>query len=356
MDFFKILKTASRGGASDILLKVGSYPRFRFDGKLVDLADGQPISLELMNHWITNELSKEVSEKYQSGEDVDFAIVGSDGKRYRANLFKQRGNPGLVIRVISSAIASIEELQLPSAIANIVGLKRGLVLITGATGSGKSTTLAAIIQKINETRETHVITVEDPIEFSFVDIKSTVNQREVGSDVESFSSALRSALRQNPDIIYVGELRDKETTEMALMAAETGHLVLSTLHTSNSIETFTRIMGYFEPHLHQNLRIMLANTINTVVSQRLVSKRNNEGLIAAHEILINNSYIKDLILKGEDFEKVHEAIIKDNAGTGMMSFDQSLLKLYRKNQISSREALKHASNAPDLKLHLQGVS
>jgi twitching motility protein PilT len=228
--------------------------------------------------------------------------------------------------------------------------------VTGATGSGKSTTLAAVIQRINIERQAHIITIEDPIEYVFEEKMSTVNQREIGLDTSSFGQALRAALRQNPDVILVGELRDRETTETALMAAETGHLVLSTLHTNDAVESLTRLMSYFEPHQHQALRIMLSQTLRAVVSQRLVTRADGQGRVAAMEVMICNALIRDTILKGANFDPLYHAIRSGKDTYGMQSFDQALIHLAQQGVITEEEALKNSSNPDDMKLAMRGVT
>jgi twitching motility protein PilT len=354
MDLDRILKVAVRGGASDVILKTGEIPRFRFNGNLVPLSDGHSITPEIMAQWITKIIPERMIEKSKTG-DCDFAYQAPNGNRFRVNLFKQRASFGLVFRIISTHVKSLEELQLPAILSRLTLEKRGLILVTGATGSGKSTTLAAMIQKVNEERAAHIITIEDPIEFSFRDARSTINQREVGQDTESFSIALRAALRQNPDIILVGELRDKETTETALMAAETGHLVLSTLHTSDAVESLTRILSFFPPHAHSNLRQVLANALLAVISQRLVRTADGKGMTAANEILISNANVKETILKTEDFGSLHKIIEEGQDTYGMLSFDHCLYELYHAGIITYEEALAQASRRDNLLLKIRGV-
>ncbi len=355
MDIERILKVAVRGGASDVILKTGSVPRFRFNGELISLSDGAVITAETMTGWVQNMLPRHLLQKLETIEDLDFSYQSKNGNRFRVNLFRQRQSYGLVMRVVSSHVKSIEELQLPAIFRDFAKEKRGLILVTGSTGSGKSTTLAAMIESINISKPAHIITIEDPIEFSFADRMSTIQQREIGVDCPSFPAALRSALRQNPDIILVGELRDRETTETALMAAETGHLVLSTLHTLDAVETMTRLLSYFPPHQHQALRIMLSTTLRAVISQRLVPRKDNKSLAAAFEILVGNAQVKECILKGEDFEKLHDAM-RDGVETyGMCSFDQSLMELYKNGIISRETALSYASRKEDLRLRISGV-
>lgn len=355
MDLEKILKVAVRGGASDVILKCGVLPRFRFNGELVSLSDGIVLNEQLIGQWIEQIMPDHMREKFARSGDADFSFETTGGNRFRVNAFKQRQKPGLVLRVISNHIKTIEELQLPTILRKLTDERRGLILVTGATGSGKTTTLAAMIQKINLERAAHIITIEDPIEFSFKDEKSTINQREIGIDSESFGAALRGALRQNPDVILLGELRDKETTETALMAAETGHLVLSTLHTIDAVESLNRLLGYFPPHQHTSLRQLLAHTLKAVISQRLVQKRDGKGMAAANEIMVINANIRDIILKSEHFTGVYQAIAGGADTYGMQTFDDSLLALFESGVISREEAMSQASKRDDMSLKLRGV-
>lgn len=352
----EILKVAVSGGASDIILKAGARPRFRFQGELFDLSDGKIIDSATMKDWIATLVPKHQKPLLHELVDLDFAFTSEEGYRFRINLFRQRQSYGLVLRVINSHIKTMEELQLPKIMHSFAKEQRGLILVTGATGSGKSTTLASIIEKINQTRSSHIITIEDPVEFVFKEKKSTINQREIGIDTAGFEQALRSALRQNPDVILVGELRDKETTETALMAAETGHLVLSTLHTMDAVESLTRLLSYFPPYQHESLRMMLAQTLRYVVSQRLIPRSSKKGLVPAIEIMASNEVVKETILKGDDFKVIRDTIKASRANYGMQTFDQSLLDLVNRNIVSQETALEYASNAKDLKLALDGFS
>ncbi len=354
MNLEKILKVAVRGGASDIILKPGVMPRFRFQGEILNLADGEVITPEMMMSWIGTLVPQHMKHKLQQLEDLDFAYASPMGNRFRVNLFRQKQNYAMILRVINNHIRTMEELQLPQVMHSFADERRGLILVTGATGSGKSTTLASIIEKINSNRASHILTIEDPIEFVFTEKRSTINQREIGVDAESFASALRSALRQNPDVILVGELRDRETTETALMAAETGHLVLSTLHTMDATESITRLLSYFPPHQHPSLKIMLSQTLKAIVSQRLVARKDNKGMVPAIEILVANELVKETIQKGEDFNLLKDAIRSNRNTYGMQSFDHSLLTLHNSGVITAAEALEHASNRKDLELALQG--
>lgn len=355
MQLDQILKAAIRGGASDVILKVGALPKFRFNGELVPLSQGTPVLAELIEHWIQQIVPAHLLPKFHQGADLDFAMQIPGNHRFRVNLFRQRGQLGLVFRVILNHVRTLEELQLPKILGTLCGEKRGLILVTGTTGSGKSTTLAAMLQKINTERAAHIVTVEDPIEMHFQDQLATFTQREVGIDTTSFSSALRSALRQNPDVILVGELRDYETTATALMAAETGHLVMATLHTQDAADSLTRLLSYFPADQHQTLRLVLAQTLRAVLSQRLVRRVDGNGMIAAMEVLIVNKNVREQIVNASGFEGLH-TIITNGTSYGMRSFDQSLLSLRSKGLIGTEEALKHATSRSDVELALHNIA
>ncbi|MBQ49853.1 MAG: type IV pili twitching motility protein PilT [Zetaproteobacteria bacterium] len=356
MKLDQILKVAARGQASDILLKADAYPRFRFQGELVDLADGAVITHEMMKLWVGQIVPPHLHPQLRLLKDLDFSYQMANGSRFRVNLFRQQGKWGLVLRVLHNRIKTMDELQLPEILHSLPKRRRGLVLVTGATGSGKSTTLSAMIEKINSSFNSHIITIEDPVEVIFKEKKSTINQREIGTDTGSFSDALRSALRQNPDVILVGELRDRETTETALMAAETGHLVMSTLHTNDAVESLTRLLSYFPPREHPALRMMLSMSLEAVVSQRLVRRADHGSQVAAMEIMLANAHIKEIIMKGEDFSVIKDAISNGHESYGMQTFDQSLLSLYQRDLITKEEAMKQASKKEDLKLAMSGVA
>ncbi|HKT47304.1 MAG TPA: PilT/PilU family type 4a pilus ATPase, partial [Candidatus Acidoferrales bacterium] len=275
--------------------------------------------------------------------------------RFRVNLFQQRGNIGMVLRVIPTRIRTLEELALPQVLDRICEETRGLILVTGTTGSGKTTTLAAMVDRINSTRTEHVITIEDPIEFLHRDKKGFVNQREVEVDTSGFGVALRAALRQDPDVILVGEMRDLETIHTALLAAETGHLVLSTLHTLDATETIQRIITVFPPPEQKQIRLLLAGTLRAIISQRLVRKSDGIGRVPAAEIMIATEYIRDCIINPEKTRLIREAIASGVSQYGMQTFDQSIHDLYTKGLISLEEALLYASNADEFKLRIQGI-
>ena len=355
MSLERILKVAVRGNASDIILKTGSLPRFRYQSELHTLTDGETITTDLMEQWIQDIVPTHLKEKLRLLVDLDFSYESQQSYRFRVNLFRQRGAFGMVLRVVTNHVRTMEELQLPPIMHNFVKEKRGLILVTGATGSGKTTTLGSIIEKINQSRAAHIVTIEDPIEFIYEEKKATINQREIGIDTESFVGALRSALRQNPDVILVGELRDRETTETALMAAETGHLVLSTLHTQDAPESISRLLSYFPPDAHATLRLMLSQTLHAIVSQRLLTRIDRKGLVPALEILLANELVREQILSGDDLSTLKDAIRSGHETYGMQSFDQSLMALFKAGIISQEEALANASNRKDLVLAMNGI-
>jgi twitching motility protein PilT len=288
--------------------------------------------------------------------EIDIAYGVSGLGRFRCNIFQQRGTVGMVLRVIPTTVRTVEELRLPPVIEKIADERRGLILVTGTTGSGKSTTLAAMIDYINRTRTGHIITIEDPIEFLHRDKKSFVTQREVDVDTRSFSDALRGALRQDPDVILVGEMRDYETIETALMAAETGHLVLSTLHTLDATETVNRIISVFPPHQQRTIRLQLAGVLRAVISMRLVRAAEPiQGRVPAVEVMIVTPYIRDCIIHPEKTALIREAIAQGTSQYGMQTFDQSLFDLYSRGLITYEDALSGASNPDELKLRVAGI-
>src|SRR6188768_2510394 len=355
MELNEILQIALRGGASDIHLKAGLPPMFRVDGSLVPLKDGQrlpPEEVARMSFGIMNEFQK---DKFKSSNEVDLAYGVPGLGRFRVNVFQQRGTVGAVLRVIPFKVMTIKELLLPPILEKICVEERGLILVTGTTGSGKSTTLAAMIDHINATETNHIMTIEDPIEFLIRDKRSIVNQREVGVDTMSFAQALKSALRQDPDVILVGEMRDYETIETALHAAETGHLVFSTLHTLDATETINRIIAVFPPHQQKQIRMQLASVLKGVISQRLIPRADGKGRVPAVEVLISTAFIRDAILDKEKSHLIHGAIAQGTSQYGMQTFDQSVFSLYESGLVSYEEALRWASNVDEFKLKVQGI-
>src|ERR1700694_1648133 len=350
-----LLKIAVERKASDLHLKVGAFPIIRVDGTLIPLADMRRLMQEDTIAMAFSIMSARQKEKFKNNFEIDIAYNVPNLGRFRCNIFQQRGTVGLVLRVIPAKILSIKELLLPPVLEKICQEQRGLVLCTGTTGSGKSTTLAAMIDHINATRNEHVMTVEDPIEFLHRDKKSIVNQREVDVDTKGFSLALRSALRQDPDVILVGEMRDYETIETALTAAETGHLVFSTLHTLDATETVNRIIAVFPPHQQKQIRLQLGAVLKAVISLRLMPRADGLGRVPAAEILIRTAYVRECIENKEKTKLIKDAIQAGTSQYGMQTFDQSLYQLYKSGLITLDEALKRASNPDEFKLKIQGV-
>ena len=353
MELNEILQVALRANASDIHLKAGLPPMFRVDGALVPLKDARrlpPEEVARMALGIMNEFQK---EKFKQTNEVDLAYGVPGLGRFRVNIFQQRGTVGGVFRVIPFKIQSIEQLMLPKVIEKLAGEQRGLILVTGTTGSGKSTTLAAMIDHVNATETCHIMTIEDPIEFLVRDKRSIVNQREVGVDTMSFGQALKSALRQDPDVILVGEMRDLETIETALTAAETGHLVMSTLHTVDATETINRIISAFPPYQQKQVRLQLGSTLKGVVSQRLVPRADGHGRVPAIEVLLATARVRELIEDKDRTKEIPDAIAQGNVSYGMQTFDQSLFNLYKNGLVSLRDAMSVASHPHDFRIALQ---
>jgi twitching motility protein PilT len=350
-----LLKIAVDRKASDLHLKVGAYPVIRVDGTLIPMVDLKRLMQEDTIAMAFSIMSARQKEKFKNNFEIDIAYSVPNLGRFRCNIFQQRGTVGLVLRVIPSKILTIRELLLPPILERICQEQRGLVLCTGTTGSGKSTTLAAMIDYINTHRNEHIMTVEDPIEFLHRDKKSIVNQREVDVDTKSFSVSLRSALRQDPDVILVGEMRDYETIETALLAAETGHLVFSTLHTLDATETVNRIISVFPPHQQKQIRLQLAAVLKSVISLRLMPRADGLGRVPAVEVLMSTGYVKDCIENKEKTKLIKDAIATGTSQYGMQTFDQSLYQLYKSGLITLEEALKRASNPDEFKLKIQGI-
>jgi twitching motility protein PilT len=351
-----LLRIAVAAGASDLHLKVGSYPMMRVNGALQVASEEKRLDRTDTEAMAGVLFTPEHLEKFRRVQEVDLAYSVAGLGRFRCNVFQQRGTVGIVLRVIPTRIRTIDELGLPPVLKRIAEETRGLVLVTGTTGSGKSTTLAAMIDHINSTRSTHIMTVEDPIEYLHRDYQSIVNQREVAVDTASFSQALRSALRQDPDVILVGEMRDYETVETALLAAETGHLVLSTLHTLDATETINRIISVFPPHQQRQIRIQLATVLRAAISQRLIPRLDGLGRVPAVEVLVATPFVRDCILDKDKTNNIHNALAAGTSQYGMQTFDQSIFGLYQQGFVSLDEALRWASNVDEFKLKVQGIS
>jgi len=351
-----LLKIAVERGASDLHLKVGSLPMMRIRGTLSPATTDKRLDHDDLVAMTTAVMSTALKQKFKETQEVDLAYSVPGLGRFRCNIFQQRGTIGMVLRVIPMLIRTVDELGLPPVLSRIADEERGLVLVTGTTGSGKSTTLAAMIDHINRTRSTHVMTVEDPIEFLHRDNKSMVNQREVAVDTRSFAQALRSALRQDPDVILVGEMRDFETIETGLLAAETGHLVFSTLHTLDATETINRIIAVFPPHQQKQIRLQLASVLKAVISQRLMPRADGNGRAPAVEVMISTPFIRDCIVDKDKTHLIHGAIASGTSQYGMQTFDQSIFGLFEQGLVSYDEALRWASNVDEFKLKVQGIA
>jgi twitching motility protein PilT len=355
MDLNQILVEAVSQEASDVHIKEGAPPIFRVNGilkpwnklKPFDHNDLSKMAFGLMNDW--------QKERFIKNREVDMGYEVYGLGRFRVNVFQQRGNMRIALRIVPYQIKTLEELHLPKVISNMALEQRGLILVTGTTGSGKSTTLASMIDIVNNNRNCHIITIEDPIEFIHEDKKSIVDQREIGSDTSTFSSALRVALRQDPDVILVGEMRDFETIETALTAAETGHLVMSTLHTLNATETITRIISVFPPYHQKQVRLQLSGVLKGVVSQRLVPRADGKGRVPAVEVLVSTARVRECVIEKDKTNEINDAIAKGVTSYGMQSFDQSLMFLMQEKLITYEEALKHCNNPDDFALRVKGI-
>jgi twitching motility protein PilT len=356
MHIDELLTVAVQSGASDLHLKVGSYPMMRVNGTLTVCSEDKRLDRSDTESMADTLFSADQREKFRRAQEVDLAYSVPGLGRFRCNVYQQRGTIALVLRVIPTRVKGIDELGLPPVLKTIAQEERGLVLVTGTTGSGKSTTLAAMIDYVNSSRSTHIMTVEDPIEYLHRDHHSIVSQREVNVDTESFSHALRSALRQDPDVILVGEMRDHETVETALLAAETGHLVFSTLHTLDATETINRIIAVFPPHQQRQVRIQLASVLKAAIAQRLLPRADGLGRVPAVEVMIATAFIRDCIIDKDRTSQIHSAIASGTSQYGMQTFDQSIFNLYSQGFVTLEEALRWASNVDEFKLKVQGIS
>ncbi len=355
MNVDDLLRVACENKASDLHLKVGNYPYNRVDGELKALTQFPRISSEDMLNMAFSMMTNRQKQKFKEETELDMAYGVAGLGRFRVNVFQQRGNVGMVLRVIPTKIRTLEELYLPKVIDKVCEERRGLALVTGTTGSGKSTTLAAMVDRINSSRTDHIITIEDPIEFLHRDKKGFVNQREVGVDTANFSHALRASLREDPDLILVGEMRDLETIQTALLAAETGHMVFSTLHTLDATETIQRIIAVFPPPEQKQIRLQMASTLKAIISQRLVRKSDGIGRVPAVEVLISTEYIRECIMNPDKTRMIRDAIAAGISQYGMQTFDQSIYDLYTQGLITLEEALVRASNPDEFKLRIAGI-
>jgi twitching motility protein PilT len=352
LDLERFLNLLEQWDGSDLHLKAGAPPRVRIDGELRLITDEPSIDPDSMAAVATSIMPPRVSETFAKHHEVDFAYSIKGLGRFRVNAFYQRSTVAMVFRRVRSAAGSAEELGLPEIIYELAEEQRGLVLVTGPTGSGKTTTLASMIDHINRTRPCHIVTIEDPIEYLHRDQLASIDQREVGFDTDSFSSAMRVVLRQDPDVILVGEMRDPETAFAALSAAETGHLVLSTLHTINATETISRVVDFFPPHQHNQIRVTLAGSLKGTVAQRLVRRADGKGRVAALEVMVVNGRVRQCIAD-PDLTSDIESIIAEGEYYGMRTFDQCLAQQLEAGAITLQEALSVASNPHDLRVVLE---
>jgi twitching motility protein PilT len=353
LDLVKLFQYVNDEEASDLHLKTGARPRARVDGSLVE-TPFEPVTAEDLEKMLAQVLTPEKTKVFTETSDADFAISAGSLGRFRGNAFRQRGDIGIVLRKVQSTVPSMEALGLPPVVRTLAEERRGLVLVTGPTGSGKTTTLASMIDHINRTQAVHVVSIEDPIEILHADKMSIINQREIGTDTVDYAQAMRRVLRQDPDVILIGEMRDAETVGAALSAAETGHLVLSTLHTTNATETINRIVDFFPPFQQRQIRLTIASCVKGVICQRLLEKADGIGRVSAIEVMVMTGRIADRIIeptsgKGETIEEM----IAGGEWYGMQTFDQSLLHLYEQGQVTLRQAMAAASKPHDFRLSLE---
>lgn len=345
----EIMKTAKEAGASDVHITVGIPPKMRVNGNLVTMnyakmmpADTLSVLLEIM--------TETQRERFEERGEYDMSFSIPELGRYRVNAYKQRGSVALALRLVGTKVPSPESLGVPESVVNLYERKRGLILVTGPTGSGKSTTLAAIIDKINNKRDAHVITLEDPIEYLHQHKMAMVNQREIGLDSQNYANALRAALREDPDVILVGEMRDFETISVAITAAETGHLVLSTLHTIGAASTVDRVIDVFPPHQQQQIRVQFANVLEAIISQQLIPTLDGNGRVAAFEVLHANHAVRNLIREGKSHQLT--SIMQTNRKLGMMTMDEAIIQLYYESKINREMAIQFAQDPDNMNTKL----
>lgn len=346
-----LLKMMADNGSSDLHLKVGSPPAVRLNGKLVVLRELPALTPEATNALAMSMMDERQKASFENHRELDFAYSLPGVGRFRVNVFHQRGSVGLTLRRVTTERSGIEALGLPPVVRRLAEEPRGLVLVTGTAGSGKTTTLAAMIDHINHTREGHIVTIEDPIEVLHQDVKCIINQREIGIDTDSYADALRHVVRQDPDVVLIGEMRDHETVSAALTAAEIGNLVLSTLHTIDATETINRIIDFFPPYQQKQTRLMLASTLKGIISMRLIPSING-GLVPAVEVMVMTGTIREYIMDPEKTYMIRDAM-EEGEYYGMQTFDQSLLKLYSENRITMDDAIAMAGNAHDFKIKVR---
>lgn len=355
MNLKQMLEIMLQKKASDLHLRLGLKPILRIDGTL-NAIETNVLTNEDIEQILTQILSEDQKGRFLKRNEMDLALSVSKLGRFRINFYRQRGTIGIAIRAVNTQIPSFEELNLPPVLKTLADQRRGLIIITGTTGSGKSTTLASMIEHINQNRAENILTIEDPIEYVYRDKKSIISQREIGGDTESFANALRHAFRQDPDVILIGEVRDLDTMSIALTAADTGHLVLTTLHTLNAIETISRIISFFPPHQHQQIRLLLAGTLKAIVCQRLLPRCDGPGRVPAVEVLVSTGAVRDYIIDPLKTLMLIDLIESGAIQYGMQSFDQSIMKLYKAGLISYAEALAQTTSPDDFDLRVKGIT
>ena len=351
----QLLREMVKRKASDLHLRVGVPPVYRINGALQRLFDVR-IDSAMMDSFLDDIMNRDQKQRFEANKECDFAVGARDMGRFRVNVFRQRGTIAVVIRHIKAVIPAFEELHLPDIIRDLALTKRGLILVTGTTGSGKSTTLASMIDYINQKESVNVITVEDPIEYLYKDNVAIISQREIGVDTLSYANALRAALRQDPDVLLVGEIRDLETMQIALTAADTGHMVFATIHTTNAVETIHRVLSMYPPHQHDEIRLLLAEVLVGIISLRLLPTKDGNGRVPVAEILVNTGAIKEYIEDKNKLDMVEQAVAEGHIQYHSQTFDQALLELYQNEQISLETAMNAATNRDDFDLKIRGIS
>jgi twitching motility protein PilT len=340
--------------SSDLHLRVGVSPVLRIDGALKRL-DVPSLSTDDINTYLGQMLTEDQRKVFARRHELDLALSVSRMGRFRINIYRQRGTTGIAIRAVRTTVPSFEELNLPEVVKKLANERRGIIVVTGTTGSGKSTTLAAMVEYINSNRAENILTIEDPIEYVFADKRSIIGQREIGADTESFAAALRQAMRQDPDVILIGEIRDLDTMQAALQAADTGHLVMTTLHTLNVIETVHRMISFFPPHQHEQVRLLLGGTLRSILCQRLMPRCDGPGRVPAVEAMVMTGAIRECMIDPVRTPEILDLVESGAIQYGMQTFDQSILSFYRKSVISYDEALNQASNPDDFELRVRGI-
>ena len=351
----QLLRAMVDNKASDLHIRTGVPPIYRINGALTKIFETR-VDPGMMDSFLDDIMNRDQKLRFEQNKECDFAVGARDMGRFRVNVFRQRGTIAIVIRHIKAKIPAFEELHLPEIIRDMALTRRGLVLVTGTTGSGKSTTLASMLDYINQREAVNIITVEDPIEYLYRDDKAIISQREIGVDTLSYANALRAALRQDPDVLLVGEIRDLETMQIALTAADTGHMVFATIHTTNATETIQRVLSMYPPHQHDEIRLLLAEVLAGIISLRLLPTADGQGRVPAAEVLVNTAAIKEYIRDKDKLELVEQAIAEGHMQYRSQTFDQALLNLYQSGQITLETAMNAATNKDDFDLKIRGIS